>query len=123
MKITLPAIKKEMVGDDINVTEYENEFDLDMSLASQLRYEAKFPALAKNEDLIGYTQRISKVEDLSAAVIISKMKTLYCYLETEMTFVDFLRMFDLTDEKYIKKLTDKIKFVFELVLNSSAEKN
>ena len=51
------------------------------------------------------------------------MKVLYCWFDTDLTFIEFLKLFDLTDMDYIKKLTEEIKTIFDLVLNSSAEKN
>ena len=51
------------------------------------------------------------------------MKMLYCWLETDIEFVDFLKLFDLTDIDYIKDITGEIKKVIDIVFNSSAEKN
>jgi hypothetical protein len=99
-------------------------FDLDTSLASQIRFETKFPDLAQKEDLDGYSKRICKVEELSVAVIISKMKMLYCWFDTDLTFIDFLKLFDLTDTDYtVNKLTKAIKEAFELIFDGSSEKN
>ena len=97
--------------------------DLDMSLASQIRFEAKFPDLAQREDLYNYSKRISEVKEMSAPVLISKMKMLYCWFDTDVSFVDFLKLFDLTDKEYVEKLTGEIKTVFDLVMDGSAEKN
>lgn len=123
MKIKLPTQTKELVDGDLKITPGEKEFELDMSLASQIRYEAKFPNLAEREDLFNYSKRISEVKELTAGVIISKMKLLYCWFDTEIDFIEFLKMFDLSDIAFSKKLTTRIHEVFELVLNGSAEKN
>ena len=123
MRIKLPIQTKEIVEDKLVKTEGEKEFELDTTLASQIRYETKFPELAANEDLFEYSKRISAVEQLSAAATISKMKILYCWLDTDIEFIDFLKMFDLADFEYINKLTKAIQKSFELVFNSSAEKN
>lgn len=97
--------------------------DLDMSLASQTRFEAKFPAMAEREDIYGYSKRICEIKENSASVLISKMKMLYCWFDTDITFVEFLKLFDLTDEEYVKRLAKEMHDIFNLILESSAEKN
>lgn len=123
MKIKLPIQTKEFVDGNLKITPGEREFELDMSLASQIRYEAKFPNLAEREDLFNYSKRISEIKELTAGVIISKMKLLYCWFDTDIDFIEFLKMFDLSDIGFSKKLTTQIHDVFELILNGSAEKN
>ena len=51
------------------------------------------------------------------------MKMLYCWFDTELEFIDFLKLFDLTDLEYVKKITGTIKEAFELIFEASAEKN
>lgn len=124
MKIKLPIQTKEIVNGELVKKQSEKVFDLDTSLASQIRFETKFPELAQREDLDGYSKRICKVEELSVAVIISKMKMLYCWFDTDLCFIDFLKLFDLTDTDYtVNKLTKEIKEAFELIFDGSAEKN
>ena len=123
MKVTLNTQTKEIKNGKIEKIKGTFTADLDMSLASQIRFEAKFPELAKNEDLIGYAQRLKDTKELNAAIILSNMKVLYCWFDTDLTFIEFLKLFDLTDIEYIKQLTSEIKTVFDLILNGSAEKN
>lgn len=123
MKVTLNTQTKEIKNGKIEKIKGTFTADLDMSLASQIRFEAKFPELAKNEDLIGYAQRLKDTKELNAAIILSNMKVLYCWFDTDLTFIEFLKLFDLTDIDYIKQLTSEIKTVFDLILNGSAEKN
>lgn len=123
MKVSLNTQKKEIENGKLKKVKGVFTADLDMSLASQIRFEAKFPELAKNEDLIGYAQRLKEIKELNTAVVLSNMKVLYCWFDTDLTFIEFLKLFDLTDMDYIKKLTEEIKSVFDLVLNGSAEKN
>lgn len=123
MKITLPIQRKQLKGQEVIKIKENKEFELDTTLVAQMRYEKNFPELAKNEDLFDYSKRISEVDSLSAAVIISKMKMLYCWLDGNIDFIEFLRLFDLTDIEYITNLTGEINRVIELVFNSSAEKN
>lgn len=124
MKIKLPIQTKEIVNGELVKNQSEKVFDLDTSLASQIRFETKFPDLAQREDLDGYSKRICKVEELSVAAIISKMKMLYCWFDTDLCFIDFLKLFDLTDTDYtVNRLTKAIKEAFELIFDGSAEKN
>ena len=123
MKVKLPIQEKAIVNGELIKKINEKEFDIDTSLASQIRFEAKFPELAQNEDLFGYSKRICDIDSLSAGVIISKMKMLYCWFDTDIQFIDFLKLFDLSDEEYVKRLTSAIKEAFELIFNGSAEKN
>lgn len=128
MKIKLPTQSKEIVenenGDlDLHIETGEKEFDVDMTLLAQTRFEKYFPKMAEHEDLLGYSQRICQIEELRAEVIISKMKMLYCWFDTDLTYEEFVRLFDLTDIEYVKKLSTKIGKVFDLIINGSAEKN
>lgn len=123
MKIKLPIQTKEIKDDKLVKEMSEKEFELDTSLASQMRFEAKFPLLAQNEDLFEYSKRICSIEGQSAGLIISKMKMIYCWFDTDMPFVDFLKMFDLSDFEYSQKLTNKIHEVFKIVYDGSSEKN
>lgn len=124
MKIKLPIQTKEIVNGELVKKQSERVFELDTSLASQIRFETKFPKLAERENLFDYSKRICEIEELSAPIIISKMKMLYCWFDTEIEFIDFLKLFDLTDTDYtVNKLTKAIKQSFDLILEASAEKN
>ena len=123
MEITLPVQQRKIENGKIVTTDSEQKFDLDMSLNAQIRFEAKFPDLAQREDLFGYSQRIFGIEEKSSALIVSKFKLIYCWLDTEMSFKDFLKLFDLSDEKYIKKLVETLNSIFKLISSESAEKN
>lgn len=123
MKVKLPVQTKEIVNGELVKRESEKSFDIDTSLASQIRFETKFPKLAEREDLFGYSKRICAIDELTAPVIISKMKMLYCWFDTDLDFIEFLKLFDLSDEAYVRKLTDALKVSFELIFSGSAEKN
>lgn len=123
MKIKLPIQTKQIANGELVKKQSDKEFEIDTSLASQIRFESKFPKLAEREDLFGYSKRICEVEGLSASVIISKMKMLYCWFDTELEFIDFLKLFDLADKEYVENLTDAIKVAFELIFSGSSEKN
>lgn len=123
MKVKFPVQTKEIVNGELVKRESEKSFSIDTSLASQIRFETKFPKLAEREDLFGYSKRICAIDELTAPVIISKMKMLYCWFDTDLDFIEFLKLFDLSDEAYVRKLTDAIKVAFELIFSGSAEKN
>ena len=123
MKVTLHTQTKEIK--DGKLIKIPGEFiaDLDTTLVSQMRFESKFPEMAAREDLISYAQRIMAVKELTVAKIISELKIVYCFFDTDKTFIEFLKMFDLADEEYVLRFVDEIKGVFDLVLGSSSEKN
>lgn len=127
MKIKLPIQQKEIVETEkeleLKIHKSEKEFDLDMSINAQSRFEKNFPEMAKHEDIFQYSKRISTIEETNAVILMSKMKMLYCWFDTDMTYNEFLSIFDLTDFEYIKSLTTKMNNVFNLILNSSSEKN
>ena len=123
MIIKLPIQHKSFIDGKQKVTKGEKEFDLDTSLASQIRWEARFPEQAIHEDLFTYTQRIAKQDQVTGPVLISKMKTIYCWFDTDLSFIDFLKLFDLSDPAYVKTLTSQISAVWQSITESSAEKN
>lgn len=123
MKVKIPTQTREIVGDEIVKTKGEQEFYIDTSVASQMRYEANFPDLAKREDILGYSERICSIKNVSAAKILSELKLLYCWIETDLSFIDFVRLFDFSDPQYVKELTKVVTNAFDLIFNSSAEKN
>ena len=123
MKIKLPIQNKEIKEGKLVINNSEKDFDLDTTLAAQIRFETKFPNMAHVEDLFEYSKRICAIEETNGAIIISKMKMLYCWLDTDIDFIDFLKLFDLADVKYTQKLTKALQEAFNLVFNSSAEKN
>jgi len=124
MKVTLTVKVKDEIINGKRVVEYADKaFELDMSLACQMRFEQRFPDLAAREDLISYTMRIKENKELTLPAIISKLKTVYCYFDTDLTFVQFLKLFDLSNEEYVNKITKQIQEIFETVFDSASEKN
>lgn len=123
MRFKFPVQKKELVNGEIKKQKSYIDFEIDVTLASQIRYETKFPELAKNEDLYGYSTRICAIKDLSVAKMLSWLKLLYCWIDTDLEFIEFLKLFDLTDEEYVKELVKTLTEAFDKIFSSSAEKN
>jgi hypothetical protein len=124
MKVTLTVMVKDELINGKRVVEYvDKAFNLDMSLGCQMRFEQRFPELAAHEDLISYTTRIKDIKELSLPAIISKLKTVYCYFDTELTFMQFLKLFDLSNKEYVEKLTQQLTEIFEAVFGAACEKN
>ncbi len=46
-----------------------------------------------------------------------------CVFEVKMSFIQFVKMFDFTSADYVKELIARIEEIFQLVLDSAAEKN
>lgn len=124
MKVKLPFITKDQMENGRRVLEYtDKEISVDSTLHSQMRWEARFPELAEHESIVDYITRIKEVDGTSIAVIISKMKVIYCFLDTELTFEQFLKMFDYSQKEYVKKLIERLKEAFEAIFDAAAEKN
>ena len=124
MKVKLPVVTKNEIIDGRRVFESgEREFELDLSLVCQMRWEAKFPALAEKETFVDYSSRLQKLKSENTAVILSKIKVVYCLFDTSMSFTDFLKMFDFTNIEFTEKLLARLDEIFTLILNSATEKN
>ena len=127
MKVILTVKTKDEIKNGKRVIEYtDKEFELDLSLNCQMRWEKHFPTQAEKEDIIIYTERIRdllKRDSLSASLIVSMFKAIYCYFDTDMKFQEFLGMFDFSNAAYIEKLVGQLKEVFEIVESEAVEKN
>lgn len=129
IKTKLPVQEKEINEQNkLVTTKRQIDVEIDTSLFAEERWEQNFPHNAKNETLFAYVERIRKVGLMeSKAHILSNLKALYCFLESKELpdFKSFLKLFDLADAEYLTRLVDKIKFVFEIALQTATadEKN
>lgn len=125
IEITLPVIKySRFTGKALKRKYSEEKFVLDMSLASEARFEQKFPAEYKAYgDLQQYMERVCAIEEISRAKIATMLKCVYCFFDTKYTLIQFLQLFDLTDLDYIGRLVEKLKVVFGVIKESASEKN
>lgn len=121
----LPIIDKQIDEKNNKILTSERDIDvtIDTSLFAEERWEANFPLNAQKETLFAYIERVKNAGLIeSKAHILSNLKAVYCFMEGKdiADFKSFCQLFDLADEKYISKLIDKIKYVFDIVLKSSA---
>ena len=124
MKVKLPFITKDQMENGRRVFEYtDKEISVDNTLNAQMRWESRFPELAEHASIVDYSTRIKEVGGTSLAVIISKMKVIYCFLDTELTFEQFLKMFDYSQKEYVEKLIEWLTEAFEAIFDAAAEKN
>lgn len=130
LSVPLKIKTRDEIADGKRVTEFaEKDFELDMTLNAQMRWEQKFPIQAEKEELTMYAQRIEKAGvyleggGVSSAALISKMKVLYCYFNFNFTFTDFLAMFDFSLPEYTRTLVEQIKNAFEIINEAASEKN
>ena len=129
MKITLTVKAKDELLSGKRVVEFKDkEFELDLSLNAQVRWEKKFPELAEKEELLTYAERVEKLKitnknNTSLAVLISQMKVLYCYFDFDLSFDKFLSMFDFSKQEYSEKLIKQMTEAFEVINNEASEKN
>lgn len=123
IKTKLPVIDKEIdAAGKLVVKESEIDVAIDTSLFAEERWEQYFPANAKTETLFAYVERIDEAGLAeSKAHILSNLKALYCFMESDKLpdWKSFLKLFDLADAEYLTRLTDKIKYVFEVALSGA----
>ncbi len=98
---------------------------IDTSLFAEERWEKNFPAQAKTETLFNYVERVQEkgLASTDTATVLSNLKALYCFMEGDeiADFKSFLQLFNLADTNHLQKLVDKIKFVFEIALQSAVD--
>lgn len=123
IKTRIPTLEKELDADGkLVVKQGEIDVAIDTSLFAEERWESNFPAQARSETLFAYVERIGQSNlTESKAHILSNLKALYCFMDSDKLpdFKSFLKMFDLADVEYLTRLTDKIKYVFEIALSSA----
>ena len=124
IEVTLPVIKSSKIfGKKIRRKYSEEKFTLDMSLAAEERFERKFPEVAKSIDLQQYMENVNNGGTMSRAKLLSMLKCLYCWFDTQYSFTEFLQHFDISDIDYITKLVERLKTVFGIILEEATEKN
>lgn len=130
MNVILTVKTKDEIKYGKRVVEFADKvFVLDFSLNAQMRWEKRFPEQAKNEELVLYAERMEKAEmhlkngAVSLATLTAKMKVLYCYFDTDLTFIEFVALFDLSKKEYANKIIEQIKLAFEIITNEAVEKN
>lgn len=124
IKTKLPVIEKEIDESTGKLVVKESEIDvaIDTSLFAEERWEQNFPLQAKSETLFAYVERVGAAGLVdNKAHILSNLKALYCFIESDKLadWKTFLKMFDLADTAYLTRLTDKIKYVFEIALSTA----
>lgn len=123
IKTKIPTLEKELDADGkLVVKQGEIDVAIDTSLFAEERWESNFPAQARSETLFAYVERIGQSNlTESKAHILSNLKALYCFMDSDKLpdFKSFLKMFDLADVEYLTRLTEKIKYVFEIALSSA----
>lgn len=123
LKTKLPVQTKNDDGNGNLIVNFrEINVAIDTSIFAEERWESHFPTNAARETLFAYIERIQENKLADKAHILSNLKAIFCFIESdEITdFKSFCQMFDLADGEYLQKLTGKIAYIFNLVLNNSA---
>lgn len=125
MRIELPMLKQEIVGEEVVSTESTVVFDLDTSVYSEERWEQNFPRLAEHEGLFSYIDRVQKESISDRVKVASMLKAIYCFIESEdiHSYKEFAKMFVLSAPEYTERLISRLVSAFKLILGSSAVKN
>lgn len=120
---TLPVLETELNEADgtLKKSEREIKVKIDTSLFAEERWEKHFPHNAQRETLFAYIERVQEKGLADAAHILSNLKALYCFIESDeiADFKSFLQLFNMSDVEYLTRLTNKIKLVFEIALKST----
>lgn len=122
IKTTLPIVEKSLDGNNkLVVVEKEIKVEIDTSLFAEERWEANFPHNAKTETLFGYIERVQQNGLTDKTHVLANLKALYCFMEGDdiPDFKHFCQLFDLAEGERLKRLVDKIKEIFEIVLSAS----
>lgn len=122
VKTKLPVqVKTDDGNGKITTTARDIDVAVDTSIFAEQRWEANFPAQAAHETLFTYIERVQTDKLIDKAHILSNLKAIFCFIESDeiADFKSFCQLFDLADGEYLKRLTDKIEYIFNLVLNSS----
>ena len=101
----------------------EREVNVDGTLAAQMRWEAKFPEMAQRESIVDYVGRIQEAQSREISVVISQLKAIYCFLETDLPFEKFIKMFDVSKQEYFEELVSRLRAAFDAIFSEASEKN
>ena len=124
MKITLHIVKKDELKDGKRIFEYaEEQIEMDNTMAAQMRFESCFPELAAKGSIVDYAERIRGQEGMSLPKVISALKVIFCFLEMDIPFLKFLKLFDFSQKEYTDKLIKDLKNAFDVVFDTAVEKN
>ena len=122
VKTKLPVqVKVDDGKGNIVTTAREIDVAVDTSIFAEQRWEANFPAQAKNETLFAYIERVQENKLVGKAHILSNLKAIFCFLESDeiADFKSFCQLFAITDTKRLARLVEKIKGVFEIIIDSA----
>lgn len=124
MKIILPFVKKDEYKDGKRIFETEERpVEIDNTLVAQMRWEANFPEIAARESIVDYAMRLRNEQSENVAVLISKLKVLFCFFKLDGDFVWFLKLFDFSQKEYVESLIRKISAAFNVIFSGATEKN
>ena len=123
IKTTLPTFETSLDEKTKKLVTVDKEIvaTIDTSLFAEQRWEANFPHNAKNETLFAYIERMRDEGKIDTVHVLSHLKALYCFLEGDdiADFKSFCQLFNTVDGKRLAQLVEKIKVVFEIILDSA----
>lgn len=125
MKIELPILDQKMENGEIVTSERLAIFDIDTSVYSEERWEQNFPALAANEGLFQYIERVQENAVTDRVRVSCMLKAIYCFIESAEvpTYKQFAQMISLSTPEYTVRMLESLKAAFKAILNGSSTKN
>lgn len=121
-KTTMPIFEQKEIKGKLITTEKTIEVTIDTSVFSEQRWEDSFPKQSEKETLMNYVSRLQKVKNKNTlAYSLSGLKALFCFIKSSHfpDFESFASNFNLVDIKSLTKVVERLKYIFNLVLNSS----
>lgn len=124
MKFELPILEERF---DIKTKEVHSkktyiDCKLDMSINAQTRWEENFPELSKTMGVFDYVDKFKNIKITDVATLGIALKLLYCFIDIDVTYKDFISMFSGENEEYFNELWTTIKSVLEFVIERNNSK-
>lgn len=121
-KTTMPIFEQKETKGKLITTEKTIEVTIDTSVFSEQRWEDNFPKQSEKETLMNYVSRIQNSQNKnSLAYVLSGLKALFCFMKSSNfpDFESFASNFNLADANSLTKVVERLKYIFNLALNSS----
>lgn len=126
MKFKLPLLEEEfnIETKEVKSTKTYLDCEFDFSIDAQQRWEENFPEQAKLYDVFDFVERMKNVEVKDVASAGIALKIIYCFLifKDHITFREFTRMFDSTNEEYFNELKGILNDVLTYIFSRSDSK-
>lgn len=121
-KTTMPIFEQIEQNGKLVTNRKEISVIIDTSIYSEQRWEIHFPHQAEKETLTAYVSRISNNKSNSTSYVLGCLKALFCFIKANEfpDFESFCQQFNLADQNSLNEITERINYIFNIALTSSA---